>query len=320
MKFEFGLVVLACALTAANVMPESGTPRPSDLPKLGVYDPNGLMKKDKRVSIEHVFVDWQTFQPAEFRRIAAAAADGGRDLLVTVEPWTRAANRRDGRETLLANINSGTFDREIATICREIGAAETPVMVSWGHEMDEVEGRFPWANQDPELYKSAYRRFVDGCRTHAPTVRFGWTPKGEETLGAYYPGSQHVDFVGLTLFDSQAWNRDHGEESTFQERFGALHRRVAGYGKPVILAEFGVEGDELYREQALSCVREQLRKFSGVEAVVYFNDQETWSWPAPYGRPDWRVASGRVFQCEDTPASGATGAQAQSDSPVAVIR
>ncbi|RDI50227.1 glycoside hydrolase family 26 protein [Microvirga subterranea] len=321
MRLEFSLVALACVLAAANMEWSSaqadGAP---GLPKLGVYDPHRLLKDEKNIGIEHTFVYWQQFDPEQYRAFAAGAARRSRDIMVTVEPWTRADNWKDGHSTLLSDVLSGGFDKEIKTVCQAIGASKVPSMVSWGHEMDETEGRFPWANQDPETYQKAYRYFVDQCRPLAPNARFGWTPKGEQNLGAYYPGDTYVEFVGLTLFDVQAWNRDHGDRRTFEEKFSALHTRVAGYGKPIVLAEFGVEGDDDYREAWLSCAQERIGKFANMEAIVYFNARETWRWPKSYGQPDWRITDGDFFRCKPKAVSALTpddlsGRTVKADTP-----
>lgn len=314
MKLEFGLVVLACVILSASVQRSAQADGASNHPRLGAYDPHDLLKDERGISIEHTFVYWQEFDPAQFKTFASNAMQRGRQLMVTVEPWTRALNWKDGREALLSDVLKGSFDKEIRSICQAVGAAAGPVMVSWGHEMDEQEGRYPWANQEPEAYKSAYKHFVDLCRSHAPNARFGWTPKGEETMGVYYPGDTYVDFIGLTLFDLQDWNREHWDWRSFEDKFGALHARVVDYGKPIVLAEFGVKGDDEYRETWLSCAQERLGKFDRVEALVYFNDRETWQWPKPYGRPDWRLANSRSFQCRHKAISALTPIRAASHS------
>jgi beta-mannanase len=302
MTFVKALATAACTLLMSALQANAQ----SDVPKLGVYDPHGQLRSQGDISIEHVFVSWQTFRPEDLRLAASDAKALGRQLMITVEPWTRAVNMKDGRATLLSEVAGGGFDREITSICQEIGATGSPIMVSWGHEMDEMEGRFPWANHDPTVFQKAYRHFVDQCRQFAPAARFGWTPKGEQTMGTYYPGSAHVDYIGLTLFDVQSWNRDHRDWRTLDDKFGALHSQIAGFGKTVVLAEFGVEGDEAYRQQALACARDRFRKFPNLEAIVYFNDRETWRWPEPYGRPDWRIADLRHLQCEREEATGRT--------------
>jgi endoglucanase len=316
MKLELGLVALACVLLSANVQWSAQADGAPAHPKLGAYDPHHILKDERDISIEHTFVYWQVFDSDQFKTFAANAVQRGRQIMVTIEPWTRAPNWKDGRESLLSDVLNGAFDKEIKSICHAIGTTAAPVTVSWGHEMDEQEGRYPWANHEPETYKSAYRYFVDQCKPHAPNARFGWTPKGEETMGAYYPGDTYVDFVGLTLFDVQAWNRDHQDWRSFEEKFGSLHSRVVDYGKPIVLAEFGVKGDDEYHEAWLSCAQQRLGKFDRVEAIVYFNDRETWRWPKPYGQPDWRIANSDVFRCRPREISALT--QLKAEPPAAL--
>ncbi|WP_052002670.1 glycosyl hydrolase [Microvirga sp. BSC39] len=298
MRLEIGLAALACLLFASNMQRSAQADSASTAPRLGVYDPHKLLRDDERFSLEHTFLYWQNFKPEEYRTLASDAARRGRQVIVTVEPWTRAPNWKDGSETLLTDVIAGEFDREISAICHEIGASGAPVMVSWGHEMDETQGRFPWANKDPELFQKAYRHFVNQCRPHAPEARFGWTPKGEATLASYYPGDAYVDFIGLTLFDLEAWNIEQNDHRTFADKFGALHGQVVNYGKPIVLVEFGVSGTESYEETWLSCAQEKLRRFPQVEALVYFNDQETWHWPEPHKQPDWRITDSRKLGCK----------------------
>ncbi len=298
MRLEIGLAALACILFASNIQRGAQADSSSAVPKLGVYDPHKLLRDDANISLEHTFLYWQNFKPEEYRSFTHDAARRGRQVIVTVEPWTRAQNWKDGSETLLSDVIRGEFDREISAICHEIGASNPPVMVSWGHEMDETQGRFPWANKDPQIFQRAYRHFVDQCRPLAPEARFGWTPKGEATLASYYPGDAYVDFIGLTLFDLEAWNIQQNDPRTFVDKFGALHGQVVDYGKPIVLVEFGVAGTASYEEKVLSCAREKLRKFRHVEALVYFNDRETWHWPEPHKQPDWRIADSRRFECQ----------------------
>jgi endoglucanase len=301
MKIELGLVLLACAIAASNLERSVHAEDFSRAPKLGAYDPHQALVRQRDVSVDHVFVDLSKFSPATILETVEQAAERGREVLLTVEPWTRAADGRQGGETLLQDVLNGGFDTETDQLCGAIGASRVPVTLSWGHEMDETEGRFPWADRSAELYKAAFRHFVDRCRPLADKARIAWTPKGEAGMERFYPGTSYVDVIGLTLFDSQRWNEDNGDTRSLTTKFTGLRDRVRAFGKPIILAEFGVEGDQAYREKALSCFRRDLHAFSDVEAVVYFNDRETWAWPEPYGRPDWRISNARWFICDRPP-------------------
>ena len=88
---------------------------------------------------------------------------------------------------------------------------------------------------------------------------------------AYWPGDEYVDWVatgalnyGSVAYWSQWWS--------FDLIFGQHHDFLAGFGKPVMIAEFGslaVGGDraEWYRE-ALDGFRE---RFPSVKALLFFH-------------------------------------------------
>ncbi|WP_201839012.1 glycoside hydrolase family 26 protein [Microvirga zambiensis] len=259
--------------------------------RFGVYDPGRAFANAGNISIEHVFVHWQVFKPDEFRSLARYAREQRRQLMVTVEPWTRAENWTDGGNALAYEIIAGKFDHEITTICQEFVDAEAPVLVRWGHEMDDQSGRYPWANRRPEEYISAYRYFVDRCRASAPTARFIWSPKGMPHLARYYPGDSFVDYVGLGLYGYRAWDiHQYGAAQTYQQALETLHGRIERFGKPIIVAEVGVSGNTTYRRQWLDSLTRRDARFPDVDAVVYFNAPEPHHWPPPFGSPDWRIS------------------------------
>ncbi|EIM29981.1 glycoside hydrolase family 26 protein [Microvirga lotononidis] len=285
-----GLVLAAAGLGLTAIGGASLLPRPKPI-RFGVYDPGRAFANAGNISIEHVFVHWQVFRPDEFRALARYVREQHRQLMVTVEPWTRAENWTDGGDALAYEIIAGKFDREITTICQEFGADGTPVLVRWGHEMDDQSGRYPWADRRPEEYIAAYRYFVDRCRAAAPTARFIWSPKGMPHLARYYPGDAFVDYVGLGLYGYRAWDiHQYGAPQTYQQALETLHERVERFGKPIIVAEVGVSGNTAYRRQWLDSLTKRDGNFLDVEAVVYFNALEPHRWPAPFGSPDWRIS------------------------------
>lgn len=260
---------------------------------LGVYDPHRAFSDARGIDVEHIFVFWQALDLQEFQRSLAYAGLRGRQMMVTVEPYTRAPDWREGGEHLFSDIVGGEFAGEIRTICGELGNFPGGVLVRWGHEMEDPDGRYPWAREDAEGYKAAYRHFVEDCRRHAPRARFVWSPKGQGNLARYYPGDAHVDFVGVALWGLQAWDVAlHGGSRDFRQTFAEKYGRVEAFGKPVVIAELGIAGDERYRHRWLADLFDALADGSAFErlrAVVYFNDKEPYHWPMGLGSPDWRV-------------------------------
>ena len=257
---------------------------------LGVYDPGSEFAGVGGLGIEHVYVYWQQLDREMLRAKIDYARARGRRMLITVEPYTKASDWRSGGNHLFSDIVAGGFDAEIASVCSEVAEAGEGTIVRWGHEMEQPQARYPWARNDAKGYKSAYRYFVEQCRTHAPQAQYMWSPKGERNLADFYPGDRWVDVVGLSIYGLQKWDHKyHKRDRSFAEVVAEKYDRVTRFGKPVALAEFGVSGSEAYRQSWLEDSARQVSMFPRLSAIVYFNAKEPASWPAGLGSPDWRV-------------------------------
>jgi beta-mannanase len=262
----------------------------------GVYDPHLMFTQDRDVNIEHIFVYWQALDLAKLRQLLSNASERGRAIMVTIEPYTHASDWRSGGERLFSDITSGAFQKEIKTVCAELGGAKNQVLVRWGQEMEDPTGRYPWARTDSEGFKTAFRYFVAQCRHYAPDALFVWSPKGEKNLANYYPGDEFVDVVGVSLYGLQKMDKAlYGGAREFPETFDEKYRRVAAFHKPVIIAELGVSGDKGYRDRWFASLFSNLASssaFQRLRAVIYFDDKEPHYWPMGFGSPDWRISLG----------------------------
>ncbi|MTJ05988.1 MAG: beta-mannosidase [Sediminimonas qiaohouensis] len=264
---------------------------PGDLP-FGVYDPNGAFSDDDDVAIEHLFLPWEDVALPSLYDADSYAVERGRSILVTIEPWTWTRDERNTPEILMAGIQDGTYDTNMATICAVLDDFESPVTVRWGHEMEDESGQFIWANWEPQTYIDAYRKMVDVCRAEAGNAEFMWSPMGEEGLEDYYPGDDYVDVVGLSVFGLQPWEQQIlGEERTFREVLEPRYERAVQFGKPIVVAELGYSGDAEYVEQWTQDVRQDTEGMPELVAVVYFNQQEVYPWPDGFGLPDWQFGN-----------------------------
>lgn len=259
--------------------------------QIGVYDPHEQYGLSDGPSIEHVFIYWQSVDAPMLAAKMRLAAERGRTLLVTVEPYTKAENWRDGGNRLFKDILGGKFDDQIRTVCNTISTFPGKYWIRWGHEMEDPSSRYPWARGDPDGYIKAYRYFADACKELAPRARLVWSPKGNAGLGEYFPGSHYVDIIGVALWGLEKWDIDtYGKRRSFIESFAEKYRRVEKFRKPVIIAELGISGSASYRERWMT----QISRLSGgatsfplLAGVVYFNDKEPYHWPDGYGSPDW---------------------------------
>lgn len=262
---------------------------------LGAYDPHEMLRNSDRSSIEHVFVYWQALDEAMLAAKMRLAETKGRVLMVTVEPYTKAENWRDGADRLFKDIGSGEFDRQIVAVCAAVAAYPAGLWIRWGHEMEQPSDRYPWARGDAAGYIAAYRYFVDACRKAAPRARFMWSPKGEADLPAYYPGDAYVDLIGLSVWGLERWDRErYGKPRSFGEALEEKYSRVESFGKPVVVAELGVAGRKRYRQDwmaEISALSSDRGQFPLLTGIVYFNDKEPSVWPYGYGSPDWRMTA-----------------------------
>ncbi len=279
----------AHAQPAAAAAESTAGPVRSEAP-IGIYDPLKKAKRVRGMAIEHVFIAWQYFSVAELREQAAYARKRHRRMMVTVEPWTHAANWADGGDTLFGDILNGDYDGEIAAVCTEVARMKFRPLVRWGHEMEEVTGRYPWARHDSAGYVQAYRYFVTKCRAIAPKARFVWSPIGHEGLEDYFPGKGYVDMIGLPVWGYQRADKLwYGHPRSFVEAVREKYSRVTRYRKPIIIAEIGVSGPRKYKNKWLAQLRVARKTFRRLKAVVYFNMLEPAAWPDGLGKPDWRI-------------------------------
>jgi len=284
-----GSLVLA-AVVLPLTMPASSFAQAGQKLPFGIYDPDGTFSEVKGVGIEHIYIPWEDVDLNSLHTADQYALDRGRDLLITVEPWSWSPDWNTTSEQLQQGIVSGDYDRTIANVCTTAGSLKGKVTIRWAHEMDLANDRFPWSKWNPADYVTAYRHFADQCRKYAPNARYMWSPRGNATLQDYYPGDEYVDVIGLSVFGLQQYDIDHlGHASTFAESLRQGYDLAVGYGKPIEVAELGFRGDAAYMDKWRHDMLAVGAEFPALEAVIYFNEIETFAWPAPYGYPDWRV-------------------------------
>jgi endoglucanase len=284
--------VVAATAAAVHLFPHSAETQstrvaPLDLPTSGViigaYDP-WAQYTDVPFGLEHWFI--RQDEPALLVG-ALAHARNQRTVLVTIEPFPARRQRTPVLDEIVAGKTDGQL-RRIGQIIRD--NQPQVVLVRWGHEMD-LSGLYPWSANDPELYRAAFRHVASILREEGATnARLVWSPlaSGDET-GAFYPGDDVVDYVGLTVLGDESWDSGWGlSPQSFRELIAPKYARVAAFGKPVVTAELGVSGTPERQAAWLARVLPDLVDFPLVRAVSYFNDKNP-----PVNRlpvqPDWRL-------------------------------
>ncbi len=249
---------------------------------IGAYDPNDDFSNVK-MGLEEWFVrqdnpDLLTEELAHARNRSVA--------LVTVEPYPSLRQATPELDAII----SGQKDPELRELAGIVALAKPQVVfVRWGHEM-ELTGAYPWATGQPESYQKAYRRVVEVFRAQgASNARWVWSPAGNHDAPLYYPGSDVVDYVGISIFADSGWDASFGQPpQSFTQLLRPKYDVVRQFGKPLMIAELGVSGGPQRQEAWLKRAARDIVNFPGFFAVAYFQDVNpptkhmlTW--------PDWRI-------------------------------
>ncbi|MBI2864681.1 MAG: glycosyltransferase [Chloroflexi bacterium] len=258
--------------------------------------------------ISNVFINWQ---PDHLKLMAYEidkAAASNKIAMITWQPTLLYAPEPNPSPTgperaILRRIVAGEFDAYIADTASILRDTGQPVLVRFGHEMDiPDDGIHPWSQQQPELYIAAYRHVHDiFARKRADNVVWVWSPAGHWVDDRFisldwYPGDKYVDMVGLTAliyWQWEEWNDQRKADHLYrspEEKIGWAYDQVAPLGKPVVLAEVGVDlypERDAEQQEWLRAMFELVKQdlYANIVAVVFFNSHAPFGWEA-----DWRMS------------------------------
>ena len=262
--------------------PTAAMPLPSSGVSVGAYDPSQAFAVLPLV-VEHWFVLQD--QPGLLSD-AMDHARNSRTLLVTVEPFPATPSQTD----VLASVVRGDMDGDLERLASSVAAAQPQeVLIRWAHEM-ELTGLYPWATDQPELYRAAFRHVVELFRTEGATnARWVWSPTGNSNALPFYPDDDIVDYVGMTVLEDPAWDAAFGlPPQSFLDLAAPRYDLLAPLGKPMMVAELGVSGTPGAQETWLVQAAADVVSLPAMTALVYFNDINAPVSSLPT-RPDWRV-------------------------------
>ena len=248
--------------------------------------------------MDHYFVSWDG-QLSTLHQNLLQSSSRNHSALVTLEPFSRSGL---SSSSLLSDVVAGKYDSNIQESCTEFANFGRPLYVRWGHEMENLTGRYPWASADAQAFINAYRHFILRCRAFAPKALFVWSPAGNKELAAYWPGPAYVDAVGLSMYSYPAWDIGYyGYVRTFEQAFGERYGYVKAYGKPVMIAELGAtgSGSEDWLRKGIAV----LPQYPLVTAALFFSAKDPVTWGPNYPAPDWRL---NLWALDNLPPAGVT--------------
>ncbi|EKD96077.1 MAG: beta-mannanase precursor [uncultured bacterium] len=254
----------------------------------GVYDPGGGYDNEDRIAIQHLYISWVDYSSEKLLAEEEKYASKNRWMLVTVEPWPYYKNGL-GKETLFSDVKSGSYDKVIDLVCNDINKFKNPSFIRWGHEMENVTERYPWAQNGYSEYIEAYRYFVSRCRSVVSKAYYIWSPVGMKGLEKYWPGSDYVDYIGLSVYGFNEQDKYYfGRSLSFNEIFSERYNRVNSFGRPIMIAEMAVNGSERHKTNWYLKAFNSFNNYPELMTVVLFNSKDVpGAWGAEFPVPDW---------------------------------
>lgn len=221
------------------------------------------------------------------KQVIQCLADQGATPIVSLELWHWRTQQPE-----LADINAGKYDEHFRSWA--LAAKEHGRRVLWRFGFEFNGNWFTWS-LDPDAYVTAWRRvrgiFAEVGATH---VEWVWAPNlvscpdtPENNMHLYYPGDEHVDWVGVDGYNfgdhHDEWHRWQSFESLFTDVLDDLARRYPG--KRLMIAEFAAADNE--PGLRATWIREAyafLQKRPEVRAAIWFNYDKRRE-----GEPNWRI-------------------------------
>lgn len=170
-------------------------------------------------------------------------------------PFIRLMPRSDFEDTKsdpvysLQKIIDGKFDKELKKWAIGAKNYNEPLMVEFGTEMNG--DWFPWSGahngKDPEKFKDAYIHIINIFKnegadniTYVFHINYDSSPNEKwNTMSAYYPGDEYIDWIGLSIYGAQKSN---DEWINITGLFDKAYNEMTGISrnKPLAVFEFGV--------------------------------------------------------------------------------
>jgi endoglucanase len=268
-------------------------PKTPKLQYLGILDSSSANWKNPRFEYLHAFIAWSSDVSDSLKIPLDHIAQSGKKLMITIEPWP---NPGQSGSQMHEAIVKGEYDSRVQDLCKKIALSSDTPIVRWGHEMDLVGStRYPWAITDTQLYIRSFQRVSTVCKKTAPSVLFMWSPAGIAKSAEYYPGSQYIDIIGLSIFGYPAYEqKNFGKNSSFDDVIAPRYQTVSQYKLPIMIAEMSVAGDSAYKQLWLNNCLEKLQSTSAyplIRGFAYFDAPGVEAWESDIIPPNFDISA-----------------------------
>lgn len=209
--------------------------------------------------------------------------------MVFWSPWDKPYEEHRGPDRFsLSSIIDGKWDAYIDAWADAAKSFGRPMFVSLCNEMNG--DWFPWSgnfyggkNGGNDVFKKAWRHIVDRVRANGadnilwvfhvnnfPAENNQWN-----LMASYYPGSDYVDWLGLSIYGKQF--RNEGPWAEFSELIDWPYKEISAIDrtKPIMVAEFGV-GDFPKSGSKAKWIKDALAaipRYPRIKAAIYWHER-----------------------------------------------
>ncbi|WP_316839058.1 glycosyltransferase [Pedobacter gandavensis] len=246
-----------------------------------------------------IYIPWgdqaQCYLPAQ---TMDSIYNNGSIPMVTWEPWQNlfAKNDINGNDKkdlkVFSKVTKGIYDAYLKKFSNQVKALKRPVYIRFAHEMDNPF--YPWSpagNNTPEEYRAAWKYVYQYfSKNEVYNVIWVWNPWKPETVEAYFPGMQYVDWIGVT-------NLNYGQPNSpswqsMEDLYRYFHQQpIFRSGLPVMLAEMGSLVSAGRQEEWFQAAFQSRRKFPEIKGFLFFDSGFDKNVPQgnAEGILDWRI-------------------------------
>lgn len=199
----------------------------------------------------------------------------------------------------LASIASGRWDAQLKILAGHFKTFDVPVFMDFAPEMngDWFHWSGPWNGgkattgygdktlaDGPELYRAAYRHIIDLFR-EVGANKVTWIfhvdaynidTKGWNAIKNYYPGSEYIDWLGLSFYGSHEIDE---KIVPFDGQMSVAYKSLTDLdpSKPIFLSEFGaseVKDDPLGKAKWIKAAGKAIvaQRYPNVRAISYWHE------------------------------------------------
>ncbi len=200
---------------------------------------------------------------------------------LVVEPtldWAAVSTATVGTvivETFLQELIDGQHDVLLKRFLGEIQQTDRPVLLSFMPEFDNPAR--PWGmTQDKTLilYRLAWQHIVTiSQQQQIRNIVWVWCPTQPSTISAHYPGSEFVQWIGLSVVNNPAL-ADDGKTHSFAALFQRTHTTIRSHAaysirqKPILITRLGsVPAGPIARKwtaEAVETIRDRYPEIRGI--------------------------------------------------------